>query len=47
MGVRLQGSNNVGNLVLNEFAHPVTLTRNNVVVQFYPAVLTSRVRRER
>jgi len=40
-------SNEVGNLVPDEFAHAVPLARNNAVVQFYPAGLTTRVRRGR
>ena len=39
------GSNDVGNLVAKELPHAVPLPRNNAVVQFYPAGLTSRVRR--
>jgi hypothetical protein len=41
------GSNDVRNIVPNEFAHAVPLPGNNAVVQFYPAGLTSRVRRGR
>jgi hypothetical protein len=41
------GSNDVGNLVPDEFAHTVPFVRNNVVMQFYPAGLTSWVSRGR
>jgi len=47
VGRAARGSNDVGNLVPNEFAHAVPLPGNNAVVQFYPARLTSRVRRGR
>jgi hypothetical protein len=44
VGRAARGSNDVGNLVPNEFAHAVPLPGNNAVVQFYPARLTSRAR---
>ncbi len=46
-GVRPEARTIVGNLVPEEFAHAIPLPRNNMVVQFYPAGLTSRVRRGR
>jgi hypothetical protein len=39
------GSDDVGNLVPKELAYAVRLLRNNAMVQFYPAGLTSGMRR--
>ena len=47
VGYASGGSNEVGNLVPHKFAHAVPLPRNNAVVRFYPAGLTSRVHRGR
>ncbi len=41
--MRPGGSNDVENIVADEFTHAVPLARNNAVVQFYPAEQTSRV----